>query len=431
MQPIQSQFLSLGQPGAVNIGAVSSVPMPGSLRINPDLIESYQMQINPQGFTAPPAVAPQQIASFAGQQQIPSMSLNDPRIIRQYIDEDQKAQQAREQIASDLMASDQTGQSVFPRQINRQVPQEREDPKMTFGDVLRPDQRRLAYMQQVNKRTQEYIAGIPQDASPELKSKMLQMSRSMAMQDVEGVYGKIPDPVSLEKPFETTDIPGTDQVILHGGGLTQPQLVKKTESVQNTLSPVIDSTTGQSIPGLAVFNGKVIERPSGAADGVQIDPKLILDQNLAELHDLIGAPQTPGESVETANDRKAKEDDIAWATGLTGKISDWNSGWLPSTSSGIREKINQIVARAAILGRGMFKGTGAISDADQKLINQGIAAVNTAGSDEQAIQSLRKLQQMVMNIAEKTKAAGRGQQGTTSPAGMNVKNYNPATGRLE
>ena len=79
----------------------------------------------------------------------------------------------------------------------------------------------------------------------------------------------------------------------------------------------------------------------------------------------------------------------------------------------------------------MFKGTGAISDADQKLINQGIAAVNTAGSDEQAIQSLRKLQQMVMNIAEKTKAAGRGQQGTTSPAVMNVKQYNPATGRLE
>jgi hypothetical protein len=319
-----------------------------------------------------------------------------------------------------------------------QMPQQQVVQQASQQQMLQPSRERIAYNKLIEDRFNEivnYAGGIDRTT----KASTIQAFQQKAAADVLAYYGEAPAIQQPEKPLQTREIPGTGKMMVSGAGITSPQFVDVAQSPESafTAYPLIDSQTGKPIAGKALVNGKIVDVPvdPSVSGVVKLSTGDILNNAVEEMNNLLGPPKTSNETAEQKAERERKEELIADATGKSGNIYQGLSDRLgiPTTASGTRAEIEALKSKVTAIGSSIFAGQGSFSNEERAMIGQALAGINMAGTDEQALRSLRSLQARMIEISNRKKGQGAntiesGQSAVPPKINMDI---NPATGRFE
>lgn len=267
---------------------------------------------------------------------------------------------------------------------------------------LRPSPARQEYVGLIQNRMNELIqqAGGAERVS---RAGLMDIARQKAMEDIAMLYGPAPAIEQPQKPLRVEPIPGTEKVMVYGAGMQSPQFIEAAKPAEPAqMQPIFDAQ-GQPIPGMGMLNGEVktFEAPQKAAEA----KAKAASENIGLAADV----------VSTVDNLLADENALQWAGGMTGSVL----GKFPGTTSGIRQKIEQLRDQIGLFGRKAIvgQGQGSISDAEQKMAKEALAQVITEGTDEQLIGSLKAVRQKFGGILERLQSEAQGMPAaTTQPA---------------
>ena len=237
------------------------------------------------------------------------------------------------------------------------------------------------------------------------KTNHIETARKAAMDDIAMMYGP---PPSVQPQMQVQQIPGTNRVVVSGGGFTAPQVIEtnqqQTENVQ--LKPVVDPE-GKPIPGTFQLPGGEIKtfktQEEKEAEGFQLSD--VLNDAVKSIDALIGEPppENPWNDTPEAKARRlSKENNIKWAAGTSGDFLSAISPIWKTATSGIQTDIRNLTSKVQAVGSTIFKGQGSFSDEERKTIKEALASINLGGTDEQAVASLRDLQKRLYEIKQRT-----------------------------
>lgn len=264
---------------------------------------------------------------------------------------------------------------------------------------LRPSPARQEYVGLIQNRMNELIqqAGGVERVS---RAGLMDIARQKAMEDIAMLYGPAPTIEQPQKPLQVQPIPGTEKVMVYGAGMQSPQFIEAAKSAQPAqMQPIFDAQ-GQPIPGMGMLNGEVktFEAPQKAAEA----KAKAASENIGLAADV----------VSTVDNLLADENALQWAGGMTGSVL----GKFPGTTSGIRQKIEQLRDQIGLFGRKAIvgQGQGSISDAEQKMAKEALAQVITEGTDEQLIGSLKAVRQKFGGILDRLQSEAQGMPAATT-----------------
>jgi len=304
--------------------------------------------------------------------------------------------------------------------------------------MLRPSDKRIAYNKLIEDRFNEIVnyAGGMERA---IKANALQAFQQKAIKDIQSYYGDPPAIEQPEQPLRTQVIPGTGKMIVMGAGMPSPQFVDVNQLPDSafTAYPVIDSQTGKPIAGKALVNGKIVDVPvdPSVSGEVKLSTADILNNAVDEMNNLLGPLPSSNETAKQKAERERKEGLIEAAAGKSGTFYQALSDRLgiPTTESGTRAEIEALKSKVTAIGSSIFKGQGSFSNEERAMIGQALAGINMAGTDEQALRSLRSLQARMIEIANRKKGQGANtvESGQSAVPPKMEMAINPATGRYE
>jgi len=274
-------------------------------------------------------------------------------------------------------------------------------PAQQAAPQLRPSPARQEYVNLIQSRMQELIqqAG---GAERVAKLGLMEVAQKKAMEDVAMLYGEAPAIERPQAPIRVEPIPGTNQVMVMGGGMSSPQFIEAAKPASAAqMQPIFDAQ-GQPIPGMGMLNGeiKTFEPPQKAAE----TKAKAAQENMSLAADV----------VSSVDNLLADENALQWAGGMTGSVL----GRLPGQTRGIRQKVEQLRDQIGLFGRKAIvgQGQGSISDAEQKMAKEALAQVITEGTDEQLISSLKAVRQKFGGILDRLQAEAQGSAPTIQPA---------------
>jgi hypothetical protein len=334
-------------------------------------------------------------------------------------------------------------QQVQPPAMENYAPQQAPMPQQQFvqqapQQMLQPSRERMAYNKLIQDRFNEivnYAGGIENVT----KAKNIELAQKKAAADIASYYGPPPEIQQPEQPLRTQVIPGTGKMIVMGAGMPSPQFVDVNQSPDSafTAYPVIDSQTGKPIAGKALVNGKIVDVPvdPSVSGEVKLSTADILNNAVDEMNNLLGPLPSSNETAEQKAERERKEGLIEAAAGKSGTFYQALSDRLgiPTTESGTRAEIEALKSKVTAIGSSIFKGQGSFSNEERAMIGQALAGINMAGTDEQALRSLRSLQARMIEISNRKKNQGANtvESGQSAVPPKMEMEMNPKTGRFE
>lgn len=268
-------------------------------------------------------------------------------------------------------------------------------PQQMQQQYTQPNMDRVNYMRLIEDRFNQ-IANDVGGMDVLAVTGRIDKARQKAQKDIEMMYGA---PPAIQQQMQVQQIPGTNRVVVTGGGFTAPQILE-TQQQQTSgmqLAPVM-GPDGQPIPGMGMMPSgeiKTFEPPQKAQEA---------------------KAKTAGENmklvskiVSSVDELLADENALEWAGGMTGAVL----GRVPGQTSGIRQKIEQLRAQIGLFGREAIvgKGQGTVSDTEQKMAQDALAQIVTEGTDEQLIASLKALRQNFSPILSRLQTEANGVQG--------------------
>ena len=357
-------------------------------------------------------------------------------------------------------------QVVQPPAIENYAPQPSQMPQQQFvqqsptQQILQPSRERMAYNKLVEDRFNEivqYAGGIENVA----KAKNIELAQKKAAADVLAYYG---EPPAIKQPMSEKERVDLEQARINAKKAQfdlqramNPKMTRKEEldlkkaelefnklqdETKNPASaftayPVIDSQTGKAIAGKALVNGKIVDVPvdPSVSGVVKLSTADILSDTIKKMNSLLGPLPSSNETAEQKQERQRKEDLIADATGKSGNFYQGLAEMykIPTTASGTRAEIEALKSKVTAIGSSIFAGQGSFSNEERAMIGQALAGINMAGTDEQALSSLRDLQARFIEISNRKLGQGAntvesGQSAVPPKINMDI---NPATGRFE
>lgn len=283
--------------------------------------------------------------------------------------------------------------------------------------AMQPDPRRLDYANRVEQRFNELAQAVG-GMEELIATGTVEMARQRAQKDVEMLYGP---PPAIQQPMQVQQIPGTNRVVVTGGGFTAPQLIETPQQQAGgmQLAPVI-GPDGQPIPGMGMTPGgeiKTFEPPTKATE----TKAKAAAENMTLVSDV----------VSSVDNLLSDEESLKWAGGVTGAIF----GSYPGETRGIRQRVEQLRDQIGLFGRKAIVGAGqgSISDAEQKMAKEALAQIVTDGTDEQLISSLKAVRQKFGGIMDRLQSEVSGTQNGAPipqpvPEGVQRKVYVPGKG---
>ena len=257
--------------------------------------------------------------------------------------------------------------------------------------TLQPSEKRMEYNALVEQRFNE-IADMVGGMEVLYKTGRIDKAKKAALEDIQSIYGEPPAIEQPEQPLRTQVIPGTNKVAVTINGQTQFLDAAQQQQAQDTVTPVIDATTGMPILGIGrAPDGSIIkfEAPQMATKAAEQNAMLASDV-LSSVDSLLA-------------DKNALE----WAGGKTGTYG----GYFFRSIEGTKQKIEQLRDQIGLFGRKSIagQGQGSISDAEQKMAKDALAQIVTEGTDEQLISSLEAVRNKFGNILGRLQSEASGQ----------------------
>lgn len=273
---------------------------------------------------------------------------------------------------------------------------------------------RQAYFQAVEQRFQQladHVGGV----KVLVESGNFEKARNRALKDIQMLYGEAPAIERPQAPIRVEPIPGTNQVIVMGGGMSSPQFIQAAQPAmpQATAVPLINAATGKPVPGKGVMDGKIVDLPSEGE--VKINPAMLLQSGIQSIEELIGPAPSPNETEQQKKLRQERESSFQSATGMSGSFYQALSNWgIKNQPAGIRKDLEIVADKVGAIGASLFENQGSFSDAERASIKAALSGINLSGTDDQALKSVRNLQNLFNELA--AKRGGSGEQ-MTQPAG--------------
>lgn len=321
--------------------------------------------------------------------------------------------------AQDLLRRSYQDSQIDPQilmQFGQGMPRQTfEPPAPQVQQSLQPSQKRQEYYGLVERRLNELAqaAGGMQEL---VETGLLDQARRKAEQDVAMLYGEAPAIERPQAPIRVEPIPGTNQVMVMGGGMSSPQFIQAAQPAipQATAVPLINAATGKPVPGKGVMDGKVVDLPSGGE--VKINPAMLLQSGIQSIEELIGPAPSPNETEQQKKLRQERESSFQSATGMSGSFYQALSNWgIKNQPAGIRKDLEIVADKVGAIGASLFENQGSFSDSERASIKAALSGINLSGTDEQALKSVRNLQNLFNELA--AKRSGSGEQ-MTQPAGL-------------
>jgi hypothetical protein len=268
---------------------------------------------------------------------------------------------------------------------------------------VQPIPGRQEYYNMVQQRFME-IADMVGGMDVLARTKRIDAARNAAMEDVANIYG--PPPV-IQQQMQVQQIPGTNRVVVTGGGFTAPQVIETNQQQADgvQLKPVVDPQ-GKPIPGTFMTPGGDIKtfktQAETEAEGFRLSD--ILNDAVKSIDALIGEPPPadPRKDTPDAQARRLrKENNIKWAAGTSGDFLSAISPFWKTETSGIQTDIQNLASKIQAVGATIFAGQGSFSDQERQTIKDALSSINLGGTDEQAVASLRGLQQRLYEIKQR------------------------------
>ncbi len=304
---------------------------------------------------------------------------------------------------------------AIDRYAQPQVPQQMPQVEQYSGLQALPG--RPEYVNAIEQRFQE-LAKQAGGMDRLARTGLIDIARQKALKDVEMLYG--PPPIAPQ-PMQVQQIPGTNRVVVSGGGFTAPQVIEtqQQQSSAMQLAPVI-GPDGQPIPSMGMTPSGEVKTFEPPTKATETKAKAAAD-NMTLVSDVIS-------SVDNLLSDEAA---LEWAGGITGRIL----GRMPTKTSGIRQRIEQLRDQIGLFGRKAIvgQGQGSISDAEQKMAKEALAQIVTEGTDEQLISSLKAVRQKFGGIMDRLQSEVSGTQNGVpvpqpAPEGVTRLQYIPGQG---
>jgi len=279
-------------------------------------------------------------------------------------------------------------------------------PAQQVAPQLRPSPARQEYVNLIQSRMQELIqqAG---GAERVAKLGLMEVAQKKAMEDVAMLYGEAPAIERPQAPIRVEPIPGTNQVMVMGGGMSSPQFIQAAQPAipQATAVPLINAATGKPVPGKGVMDGKVVDLPSEGE--VKINPAMLLQSGIQSIEELIGPAPSPNETEQQKKLRQERESSFQSATGMSGSFYQALSNWgIKNQPAGIRKDLEIVADKVGAIGASLFENQGSFSDSERASIKAALSGINLSGTDEQALKSVRNLQNLFNELAAKRSGSG-------------------------
>jgi hypothetical protein len=279
-------------------------------------------------------------------------------------------------------------------------------PAQQAAPQLRPSPARQEYVNLIQSRMQELIqqAG---GAERVARLGLMEVAQKKAMEDVAMLYGEAPAIERPQAPIRVEPIPGTNQVMVMGGGMSSPQFIEAAQPAipQATAVPLINAATGKPVPGKGVMDGKVVDLPSEGE--VKINPAMLLQSGIQSIDELIGPAPSPNETEQQKKLRQERESSFQSATGMSGSFYQALSNWgIKNKPAGIRKDLEIVADKVGAIGASLFENQGSFSDAERASIKAALSGINLSGTDEQALKSVRNLQNLFNELAAKRSGSG-------------------------
>jgi hypothetical protein len=291
----------------------------------------------------------------------------------------------------------------FGQGMMQQVPAPPQIESYAAPQQMQPDPRRLEYANLIEQRFNELAKAVG-GMDELIATGTVDMARQRAQKDVEMMYG--PPPV-IQQQMQVQQIPGTNRVVVTGGGFTAPQVIETNQQQADgvQLKPVVDPQ-GKPIPGTFMTPGGDIKtfktQAETEAEGFRLSD--VLNDAVKSIDALIGEPPPadPRKDTPEAQARRLrKENNIKWAAGSSGDFLSTISPFWKTETSGIQTDIQNLASKVGAVGATIFAGQGSFSDAERAMIKDALSSINLGGTDEQAVASLRGLQQRLYEIKQK------------------------------
>ena len=275
---------------------------------------------------------------------------------------------------------------------------------------LQPIPGRQEYYNMVQQRFNE-LADMVGGIDVLAKTNHVETARKAAMDDIAMMYGP---PPSVQPQMQVQQIPGTNRVVVSGGGFTAPQLIETAppQAQGMQLQPLYTSE-GQKIPGKGVdpSSGKVIEFD---------DPQAKSSSDYEKASEMAEKAKRIVEAVNSLLiNPETKEEDLGpvqWASGFSGKFAPM---FFPSVV-GTKEQIGNLESLVKMFSRKELvgQGAGSISDAEQEMAGKAATQLITQGSDEQMIKTLKDLRTRFMEMQQRFQGQmEQAKQGLSLPTG--------------
>jgi hypothetical protein len=275
--------------------------------------------------------------------------------------------------------------ALYGQGMMQQVPAPPQIESYAAPQQIQPDPRRLEYANLIEQRFNELAKAVG-GMEELIATGTVDMARQRAQKDIEMRYG--PPPV-IQQQMQVQQIPGTNRVVVTGGGFTAPQIIETPQQQASAmqLAPVI-GPDGQPIPGMGMMPSgevKTFEPPTKATEA----KAKAAAENMTLVSDV----------VSSVDNLLSDEAALEWAGGMTGAIL----GRVPGQTSGIRQRIEQLRDQIGLFGRKAIvgQGQGSISDSEQKMAKEALAQIVTEGTDEQLISSLKAVRQKFGGIMDR------------------------------
>jgi hypothetical protein len=290
---------------------------------------------------------------------------------------------------------------AIDRYAQPQTPQQ--TPEIQQYSGLQPIPGRQEYINAIEQRFQELInqaGGIDRVA----RNGLIEIAQQKAEKDIALRYGP---PPAMPQQIQVQQIPGTNRVVVTGGGFTAPQVIETNQQQADgvQLKPVVDPQ-GKPIPGTFMTPGGDIKtfktQAETEAEGFRLSD--VLNDAVKSVDALIGEPPPadPRKDTPEAKARRLrKEDNIKWAAGSSGDFLSAISPFWKTETSGIQTDIQNLASKVGAVGATIFAGQGSFSDAERQSIKDSLSSINLGGTDEQAVASLRGLQQRLYEIKQR------------------------------
>jgi hypothetical protein len=304
---------------------------------------------------------------------------------------------------------------AIDRYAQPQVPQQM--PQVAQYSGLQALPGRPEYVNAIEQRFQE-LAKQAGGMDRLARTGLIETARQKAMQDVAMLYGA---PPTAPQPMQIQQIPGTNRMMVSGGGLPKPEFIETPQQQAGgmQLAPVI-GPDGQPIPGMGMMPSgevKTFEPPTKATE----TKAKAAAENMTLVSDV----------VSSVDNLLSDEAALQWAGGMTGAIL----GRVPGQTSGIRQRIEQLRDQIGLFGRKAIvgQGQGSISDSEQKMAKEALAQIVTEGTDEQLISSLKAVRQKFGGIMDRLQSETTGSQNGVpvpqpTPEGVKRRVFVPGKG---